>query len=163
MNSFTNKSQTNKRLLFTALTLVFLAAFLLGAGVMQLVMEKRQDDRMPTVLDSSDVGLKLDASLAEVSAAEEMYADLDGHCEARIENKDGNENSVRVTLVRIATGEVLYQSGLIDPGHYMETVDLSVQLRAGWYPCRVIWEFYDPVSQEPMGKAAQSAVLIVQE
>lgn len=146
-----------------ALTLVFLAAFLLGVGVMQLVLEKRAGGRMPTALDGDEVSRQLDASLAAVSAAEEMYADLDGQCEARIENRAENENSARVTLVRIATGDVLYQSGLIDPGYYMETVELAVRLRAGWYPCRVIWEFYDPESQEPIGKAAQSAVLIVQE
>lgn len=146
-----------------ALALVFGAAFLLGAGGMQLLLELRQSARrMPTVLEGAQVGEELDASLAGVDAAEEMTADASGRCLARIENKPENENSARVQIVRTATGEVLYESGLIDPGYYVEYIDLNTRLRAGWYPCRVVWEFYDPATLQPVGKAAQSAVLIVQ-
>lgn len=128
-----------------------------------LLEHQQREQAMPNVLESESVGQQLDASLEYVGIAAEMKADTRGRCEARIENKPGNENSARVEIVRTATGEVLYQSGLIDPGFYVETVDLAVRLREGWYPCRVVWEFYDPESLEAVGKAAQSAVLIVSE
>lgn len=147
-----------------ALTLLFGAAFLLGAGCMQLLLEAQQEARrMPTVLEGEQVVEELDASLAGVGAAGEMTADSSGRCLARIENKPENENSARVQIVRTATGEVLYESGLIDPGYYVEYIDLNTKLRAGWYPCRVVWEFYDPATLQPVGKAAQSAVLIVED
>lgn len=147
-----------------ALALLFGAAFLLGAGGMQFLLETQQAARrMPTVLEGEQVVDELDASLAGVGAASEMMADSSGRCLARIENKPENENSARVQIVRTATGEVLYESGLIDPGYYVEYIDLNTKLRAGWYPCRVVWEFYDPATLQPVGKAAQSAVLIVED
>lgn len=154
---------TGRRGLWAAgLALLFAAAFLLGAGAMQLLLERQQEARrMPTVLEGEQVGEELDASLSGVGVAGELKADAAGHCLARIENKPENANSARVQIMRTATGEVLYESGLIDPGHYVEYIDLNTRLREGWYPCRVTWEFYDPATLEPVGKAAQSAVLIV--
>lgn len=147
-----------------ALALLFGAAFLLGAGGMQFLLEVQQAARrMPTVLEDEQIVEELDASLAGVCAAGEMTADSSGRCLARIENKPENENSARVQIVRIATGEVLFESGLIDPGYYVEYINLNTKLRAGWYPCRVVWEFYDFDTLQPVGKAAQSAVLIVQD
>lgn len=146
-----------------AALLMFFAAFAFGAGLAQVIQQVQwQQSKIPTVLETDDGGQELDASLSGVKIAEELYAQINGECEARIENLPENENSVRVSVVRSATGEVLYQSGLIDPGHYLEYVKLDTRLKEGWYPCRVMWEFYKPDTQEPVGKAAQSAVLIVQ-
>lgn len=142
---------------------LFLAAFSLGLGLGQLLVEYSESARrMPTVLEAADGGAQLDASLAGVRIAEELRADASGRCEARIENLAENTSSARVRILRTATGEVLYESGLIDPGHYVEYIDLRVRLIEGWYPCSVIWEFYAPDTRRPVGEAAQSAVLIVQ-
>lgn len=145
------------------LILVFCAAFLIGMGVMENLQRIRGDGEIPNVLTSGDGGQALDEGLSNVSAAAEMYANIQGLCAARFQNWAENRFSVRVTLVRSATGEVLYQSGLMDPGTYVEYVQLEIQLKAGWYPCQVVWEFYQPDTQEPVGKAAQSAVVIIQE
>lgn len=157
-------AQTKKQWLWGAVAgLVFFAAFAFGVALAQAVQQFQwEQDRIPTVLETEDGGQQLDASLSGVKIAEEMYAQANGTCEARVQNLPENENSVRVSIVRSATGEVLYQSGLIDPGHYVEYVQLNVRLREGWYPCRILWEFYQPDTQDPIGKAAQSAVLIVQ-
>lgn len=146
------------------LLVLFCAAFLLGIGMAQaLISAAEAGRRIPSVLETVDGGELLDASLEDVGIAAEMYADAAGRCEARIENKAGNTASARVSILRTATGEVLYESGLIDPGRYVEYIDLSVRLQKGWYPCSVVWEFYEPDSNKPVGKAAQSAVLIVKE
>ena len=154
---------TEKKWLWAAVALLlFFAAFAFGAGMAQVIHRfQSQQDKIHTVLETDDGGQQLDASLSGVKIAEEMYAQANGECEVRIQNLPENENSVRVSVVRSATGEVLYQSGLIDPGHYLEYVKLDTRLKEGWYPCRVMWEFYKPDTQEPIGKAAQSAVLIV--
>lgn len=158
------RAKAHRRLWTLALTLLFGAAFLLGAGCMQLLLKAQQEARrMPTVLEDEQVGKVLDASLSNVSVADEMLADASGRCRARIENKPENGNSARVQIVRSATGEVLYESGLIDPGYYVEYINLNIELREGWYPCRVVWEFYDPATLRPAGKASQSAVLIVRD
>lgn len=152
----------NKGLWWLVWILVFCAAFLIGMGVMQSLQRMRSNGEMPNVLTSGDGGQALEESLAGVSAAAEMYADAQGACAVRIQNTAENRSSVRATLVRVATGEILYQSGLIDPGSYVEYVQLEIQLSEGWYPCRIVWEFYEPETQEPVGKAAQSAVVIIQ-
>lgn len=153
----------NKGLWWLVLILVFCAAFLIGMGAMQSLQSIRGNGEIPNVLTSGDGGQALEEGLSNVSAAAEMYADTQGVCAVRIQNWVENRFSVRATLVRSATGEVLYQSGLMDPGSYVEYVQLDIQLSEGWYPCRVVWEFYQPDTQEPVGKAAQSAVVIIQE
>lgn len=141
--------------------LLFCAAFLFGAGAAQAA-QQAAGRHIPTVLESGDGGRLLDESLKYVSIETELHAGEDGRCEARIQNKTGSGMSARVRITRNATGERLYESGLIDPGHYVEEIKLSARLRPGWYPCRVVWEFYRHDTLEPVGKAAQSAVLVVQ-
>lgn len=83
--------------------------------------------------------------------------------EAGIVNKKENTLPCTVALVRDSTGEVLYESGLIDPGFYIERIRLKTRLAEGWYPCTVIWKFYDGTTEELLGEGAGYAVVVVKE
>lgn len=70
-----------------------------------------------------------------------------------IENDVRNNYSFQVTLVLDATGEVLYESGLIDPGYYVEFIELDRRLESGDYPVTATFVTYsltespDPIAE----------------
>ena len=151
-----------KRTWLLVIGLLLAAAFLLGMGLAQMLSFAQQPQQPLSVVDDPAAGVELEDMLAKVHADAEPTATTDGQCELRIENYSDSGSCVCVRLVRIATGEVLYQSGVIDPGYSVEAVQLSTKLHTGWYTCRLIWEFYDPQTLALQGRAAQSAVLVVQ-
>ena len=59
-----------------------------------------------------------------------------------IENIEANHYSFQVTLTQDDTGEVLYESGLIDPGYYVEYVELEKTLPAGDYSATAVFTTY---------------------
>lgn len=59
-----------------------------------------------------------------------------------IENPEENPNRFAVTVSRDDTGEVLYQSGYLDPGQYIDTAPLDVIPPKGAYECTAIFETY---------------------
>lgn len=70
-----------------------------------------------------------------------------------IENDKANKYSFQVTITEDATGDVLYESGIIDPGYYVEYVELNKTLAAGDYPATALFTTYslsespDPIAQ----------------
>lgn len=79
---------------------------------------------------------------------------------ARISNDGQSKFRCQVTLVRDATGEVLYKSGLIEPGYYIEEIHLKGSLKKGYYPCTAVWSFYSE-HDEYAGETAWKIVVIV--
>jgi len=79
---------------------------------------------------------------------------------ARIFNDSQSKFYCQVTVVRDGTGEVLYESGLIGPGHYIEKIHLKGSLKEGYYPCTAVWRFYSE-HDEYVGEIAEKIVVIV--
>lgn len=67
-----------------------------------------------------------------------------------------------VTILRDATGEQLYRSGVIDPGHYIGQIHLDSSLRDGYYPCTALWSYYGD-GDEYVGETAWKVVVVVGE
>lgn len=65
-----------------------------------------------------------------------------------------------VTILRDATGEQLYKSGVIDPGHYIRQIHLDSSLRDGYYPCTAVWSYYGD-GDEYVGETAWKVVVVV--
>ena len=59
-----------------------------------------------------------------------------------IENIETNRYSFTVSITLDDTGEVVYESGLIDPGYYIEYVELSKTLQSGNYPATAHFTTY---------------------
>ena len=70
-----------------------------------------------------------------------------------IENDKSNNYSFQVTITENATGDVLYESGVIDPGYYVEFIELNKTLAAGDYDATALFTTYslsespDPIAQ----------------
>lgn len=73
--------------------------------------------------------------------------------EMRIENAPNNRYLMRVTLVRDDTGEIVYQSGIIEPNHHIQRAQLAVDLPAGTYACTASFEAFDAETEEAVGRA----------
>ena len=71
-----------------------------------------------------------------------------------IENPDINNNRFTVTIYRDDTGEVVYKSGALDPGQYINDVPLDVDLEAGEYSCTAQFDTYRIADSSPIGQAA---------
>lgn len=96
-----------------------------------------------------------------VSLEQQIYFDhANAPGEARIANDKKNKFSSTIRIVRDATGEVVYQSGLIDPGCYIEKISLTGDLKQGFYPCTVVWSFYTQ-GEEYAGETAWKIVVII--
>lgn len=80
----------------------------------------------------------------------------------RIENIPGNQYAVTVTVTLDGTGEVVYESGLIDPGYFVENVTLDKNLDAGQYPALALFTAYDLKTKEKVGTAGIRINITVQ-
>lgn len=96
-----------------------------------------------------------------VSLERQIYFDhADAPGKARIANDIKNDFSCTVRIVRDATGEVVYESDLIEPGYYIEEVHLTGGLKQGFYPCTAVWSFYTK-GEEYAGETAWKVVVII--
>ena len=59
-----------------------------------------------------------------------------------IQNIEANRYSFTVDLILDDTGETIYQSNLIDPGYYIEYVELNKTLSAGTYSATAVFKTY---------------------
>lgn len=81
--------------------------------------------------------------------------------ELRIENIAANHHLMSVELTRDDTGEVLYTSGLIEPGYYIQSVPLNVVLPKGTYAATALFTAYDLDTEDPVGQAAAQITIEV--
>ena len=96
-----------------------------------------------------------------VSLERQIYFDYsDASGEARIANDIKNDFGCKVRIVRDATGEVVYASDLIEPGYYIEKINLTGGLKQGFYPCTAVWSFYTK-GEEYAGETAWKLVVII--
>ena len=74
--------------------------------------------------------------------------------ELRVENIPANHHLMSVTLSRDDTGEVLYASGLIEPGYHIQAVPLETVRPGGSYTATALFTAYDLETEQPAGQAA---------
>lgn len=79
-----------------------------------------------------------------------------------IENAEVNNNRFTVAIYRNDTGEKVYQSGTLDPGQYIESAPLDVDLDQGEYECTAQFSTYKLSDNTPIGQAAAEVTLYVQ-
>lgn len=80
-----------------------------------------------------------------------------------IENIPGNQYMMQVTVTRDDNGEVVYESGLIDPGYYIEKATLKTPLPAGEYQCTAVFTAYDMETDKQIGTAGANVKITVLE
>lgn len=77
-----------------------------------------------------------------------------------IENIPANRYSFRVRLTLDDTGEVLYETGIVDPGYYIEFIELNKELKAGDYPATATFTTYSLDESEDQISEANVKLLL---
>lgn len=73
---------------------------------------------------------------------------------AYIENVPGNHYLMRVSITEDATGDLLYESGVLKPNQFIEEIALAKDLDAGTYPATATFTALDETTHEETGQAA---------
>lgn len=131
-------------------------------------LEPEGNVRSGTLSDPAGRQAELDAIVEEgmltfsINATPVME---DGKAEANllIENPPDNGNRFTVTISREDTGEVIYQSGYLDPEQYIEKARLDVELPAGEYGCLASFDAYRIRDNAYIGRVAARLTLYVQQ
>lgn len=84
----------------------------------------------------------------------------DGNLE--IENVPNNHYAMVVQILLQDTGEVIYDSGLINPNYHIQKDKLDVDLDAGEYPAEGVFYAYDMDSLEEVGNTSCEMTIRVQ-
>lgn len=75
-------------------------------------------------------------------AAEPVFEEGGKKGRIGIENIAANRYSFQVVIALDETGEKLYESGIIDPGYYIEFIELNRTLESGDYPATAVLSTY---------------------
>ncbi|WP_066647070.1 hypothetical protein [Christensenella timonensis] len=78
-----------------------------------------------------------------------------------IENIPANKYLMRVIITRDDTGDVVYESGVIEPGYYIEKTKLKTPLEKGVYPSTATFYAYDRETEQEVGSAGAKIVITV--
>ena len=89
------------------------------------------------------------------------FADGTAPGTAYIENVPGNHYAMKVRIVLDDTGDVVYESGGLKPGTYIETITLSQDLEPGSYPATATFAAYNMDTLEEVGQAGANINLEV--
>lgn len=79
----------------------------------------------------------------------------------QIENVPGNHYLMQVNITRDDTGELLYESGILDPNYHIQNAPLLVDLPAGTYGCTATFRALDPETEDDVGQAAAKMTIRV--
>lgn len=85
----------------------------------------------------------------------------DQGCNWLIENPEENQNRFTVTVSRNDTGEVVYKTGYLDPGQYIDTAPLDVVPEKGQYECTAIFQTYRISDNSAIGQAGAELTLYI--
>lgn len=164
------------RLAVLALLFLLTGMFLAGMGLQRYIMnlEIRDSYKNSALIWKQEMAAGMEAeeardlrnrqliqSMDYVAIEQEIYFDhSDAPGEARIFNNKESAFGCTVTLIRDATGEEIYHSDIIEPGHFIESIHLKSRLKQGYYPCTVIWSFYME-NDEYIGETARKTVVVI--
>lgn len=82
---------------------------------------------------------------------------------AYIENVPANKYCMRVTITEDATGQQLYQSGVLRPNQYIEDITLDVDLGPGTHQATALFTALNPETLDEVGETAAQIALVVKE
>lgn len=88
-----------------------------------------------------------------------VFEDGESEGNLKIENVPGNQYTMRVEINLNETGELVYDSGLIDPNYHIQSDSLAVNLDAGQYPATATFYAYDIDTMTEVGTVAVTITL----
>lgn len=139
------------------IVLLLLALIGLGAGIYYQMTRENEMSRLArdelalggmlpgkSEQEISDLlGAKIAEGMVDIGISAEPIFERNGKKgRLGIENIAANHYSFQVELKLDETDEVIYKSGLIDPGYYVEFVELNKNLQAGDYQATAVISTY---------------------
>lgn len=98
----------------------------------------KSEDEIRDLLDA-----KIGEGMVDIGVAVEPIFEENGKKgRLGIENIETNRYSFQVKLTLDQSGELIYESGLIKPGYFVEFVELTKKLEAGDYPATAVFSTY---------------------
>jgi len=85
----------------------------------------------------------------------------DGEIPLRFSNSEENKCSVSLEVVLMGTNDIIAQSGLIEPGWYVESLSLERELENGEHYCIVRCAFYTTEGNVFVGQTSRQMLLTV--
>lgn len=148
-----------KFLLSRGLPLVLVSAAAAGVFLLKTPNSAKQAFAPGARDPNATVGQYEGKSEAEIQAeldkvVQEGMFNISINPDIRMENIPANHHLMSVTLSRDDTGEVLYASGLIEPGYHIQAVPLETVLPGGSYTATALFTAYDLETEQPAGQAA---------
>lgn len=127
-----------------------------GVGTLDKDPEERQAE-LDTLVAEGMVTLYINAT--------PMYSlsKPDQGCNWLIENPAENQNRFTVTVSRNDTGQIIYKTGYLDPGQYIDVAPLDVVPEKGEYECTAIFQTYRISDNSAIGQAGAELTLYIVE
>ncbi len=176
MEKQNKKNEKGKQQLIIVILLALLA---LGGGMYYQLTKEEPLDRLArdalalggmlpgkTAEEISDLlNEKVEEGMVHIGISAEPVFEQNGKKgRLGLENIEANRYSFRVTVTLDDSGEVLYESGMIDPGYYIEFIELNRKLQAGDYPATATIVTYSlDVTEDVIGETRVKLLLHVMD
>jgi hypothetical protein len=118
-------------------------------------------------MSEAEIQAELDRVVEEgmlnISIASEIsFADGQSRGQANINNIEANNYIFKVAITLDDTGETVYESGGIQPGQYIQYIELERDLDVGQYPATASFTAYTQDTHQIVGSAAAQINLYIQ-
>jgi methionine-rich copper-binding protein CopC len=105
----------------------------------------------------------VEEGMLNISISSEIsFSDGTGKGKANIYNVEANNYIFKVAITLDDTGETVYESGGIQPGQYIQYIELEKDLDAGQYPATASFTAYTQDTHQIVGSAAAQIDLYIQ-
>lgn len=110
----------------------------------------------------ADLNRQVEEGMMNISIASTItFEDGTSEGEARIENIESNKRDQKVVITLDDTGEVIYESGAIPPGSFIQKIRLNRDLDAGTYAATAMFTGYDIETHQDKGSAGAQIKIVV--
>lgn len=104
----------------------------------------------------------VDEGMFNISIASAIeFADGTSSGTAYIENVPGNHYNMQVAITDDSSGDLLYESGVLKPNQFIESITLTRDLDPGVYPATATFTAMDPTTYDEVGQAAAKIAINV--
>lgn len=120
-------------------------------GVTQEMTEEERDELIAIALGEAHNYISLHSEMTVRDGVAELY----------LTNEAGSPCSVEVELVLLDSREVVLRTGVIEPGWYLKTSNLAMNLAPGEYYCLARCLFYTTDDNAYLGTTVRQVILTV--
>ncbi|MDD4509385.1 MAG: hypothetical protein PHY23_00470 [Oscillospiraceae bacterium] len=178
MNETKKKKKTTALIIILALVIVALVGLVLwltlgggaekrnSGGTLISFDDSAQSGHLPGKSDEeiqAELNRIVEEGMFNISIASQVYFP-DGKSDgaANIENIEANHYHMQVSITLDDTGELIYESGALKPGQFIENIKLQKALSAGTYNATATFSALDQETLETAGQAAAKITVVIE-